>query len=525
MAEGVRVAPAFGGGTVKLLSVTKPMARVLRDAEGIHVLGWTIKLPADSTTQPADAPVNEAAPVLAEKTDDAPTPAAIPAPPGPEFKIEKLIVSGGDIVLRDVSVEPALVVPVNALDIEVKGLSNRALVENRTIRFSALVGTDKVELPTRARRGETAQAATELRPLMSQLTASGRLSLYPALDGYAKAAVNGFEMQSLTGEAKALGITLGDGIFDGAFDARFRDGGNLDLKANLVVTDLKMSEQPNGLVQRTLGLSAPIDAVIGLVQDPSGSITLPVGAKLRAGEVDVGSIVGSVVGGVAQVCVTAIASAPVKLFQGLGGGEKEQEPKPPIVLSFLPGDTSLEPSLRSALDSLIIDMKKDENLAVTLTPALSNADVSRAAVLASPTSEQIVEMTGVLRARRMMLMNDRAKGSGQVSAELASGGTSAQTLESLRSLDRQIVANDDALDRLLDLTRPGADLQAPRRTKATAIDIASARLEAIRSYLAAARIDRAAERISVVNPRFEVDESIEAGGTVVIDQIVKKRAK
>ncbi len=521
MLEGVHMNPSFNGGTVKLMTVNKPMARLLRDEDGIHVLGWTIRLPTgEATTRPSEPadPTTKPDTVLVANTP-------APAPSGPEFKIDKLLVSGGDVLMTDTSVEPALVVPINALDVEVKGLSNRALLEDRTIRFSALVGTDKVELPTRARKGETADTATEQRPLLSQVTATGQLKLFPALEGYAKASVSGFEMQSLAGEAKAFGITLGDGIFDGSFDARFQEGGNLNLKSKLIVTDLKMSEQPNGLVQRTLGLQAPIDAVIGMVEDPSGSITLPLEVKLKHGEVDMGSIYGSAIAGVAQICTTAMISAPVKLLQGLGGDAKPEAPRPPVTLAFLPGDTSIEPALRRSLDALILAMRKEPDLTATLSHKLSTMDVARAAILASPTAQQIDQITAELRAQRMLLINRRAIAAAGVSADLGSGGADEWEVAELRALDQKIVANDDSLERLLDMTRPGANLLAGRRTKAAAIDIASARLEAVRAYLLAARIERPEERISAVNARFEVDETLTDGGLVSIEQTAKKRAK
>jgi hypothetical protein len=520
--EGIRVQPAFGGGTIKLMTVSKPVARVLRDAKGIHVLGLTIKVPsaAESTSQPAE-------PTSGEKpAERSVAPATPTAEPGPEFKIDQLVVSGSDVLIRDVSVEPALVIPVNALDVEVKGLSNRAFVQDRTIRFSALVGTDKVELPTRAKRGQPAGSPTEERLLLSQVTASGALKLYPAMDGYVKAAVNGFEMQSLAGEAKAFGITVGDGIFDGNVDARFRDGGNLDLKTKLVVTDLKLSEQPNGVLQRTFKLPAPLDAAIGFAEDASGSITFPVSAKIRGGEVNLGSAIGSVIGGVGQVFVTAIASAPAKLLQGVFGTEaKAEQPSPPVVLGFLPGDTSLETPLRASLDEVAAAMRKDPNLVVTLSHRFSAADASRASERASPTREQIDQMTVELRARRVRLFTDRSIKGADFSAQIASGTVQPPEIVELRELDRQIVANDDALDRLLDQTRPGAELQVERRMKAAAIDVANARLQRVKAYLDAAKVERGSERVSVVNPRFEVDDTLAEGGIVTIETVSRKRAK
>ena len=134
-------------------------------------------------------------------------------------------------------------------------------------------------------------------------------------------------------------------------------------------------------------------------------------------------------------------------------------------------------------------------------------------------------MTGVLRSRRMTLINARATAAATISAELGSGGTSDSAMARVRALDMQIVANDDALERLLELTRPGAELQADRRMKAAAIEIAAARLEEVRAYLSTKKLERIADRVSVVNPRFEIDDALMAGGRVTIETQSKKRAK
>src|SRR5262249_34180895 len=142
------------------------------------------------------------------------------------------------------------------------------------VRFNVVAGADKVPL---AGKGE--------RDLFSEVTANGSLSLYPGPRGGAKTSVSGFELLPLEGPAHAQNVKIGGGVFDGTVDVRFADDGSLDTRSRLAVTDLKLSEAPNGPVQSTLKLPAPTDAVILVLQDPSGAITVPLHVQLKNGEV------------------------------------------------------------------------------------------------------------------------------------------------------------------------------------------------------------------------------------------------
>src|SRR6185369_1837397 len=75
------------------------------------------------------------------------TPAPTTRPVG-EFRINRLLVTGADVLLEDHAVDPPLRIPINSMDVEVRDLSTNSLYEDRPIRFSAVLGSDKVKLPT-----------------------------------------------------------------------------------------------------------------------------------------------------------------------------------------------------------------------------------------------------------------------------------------------------------------------------------------------------------------------------------------
>src|SRR5206468_171686 len=115
--EGVHVDPATGAITVRSLEITKPVGNVWRDTAGIHALGLVVKIPApESTTQPslaqpslAQSPPSVGGPASAGLSSP-PTPTATKPP---EFRIDKLIVTGIDFKLEDRTTDPTLLVPLN----------------------------------------------------------------------------------------------------------------------------------------------------------------------------------------------------------------------------------------------------------------------------------------------------------------------------------------------------------------------------------------------------------------------------
>ena len=384
----------------------------MREKDGIHALGMVVKLPAGAAavpaTQPADsrdAAVPAAAPVAAATPPSAPT--APREKPKGEMRIDKLVVSGADILIEDHSTEPAMSLPIEGLEVEARDLSNLALYETRPIRYSAVVNSGKITLPKKLEGGalpgalgdlsavvnhqQVKSAGTEQRELFAQAAASGRLVLYPELDGWTKASVSGLELAGLAGPAKQSGVNLSAGTFDDAVDARFK-GGSLDSRNRFVFTDLGVTEPPDGPIFRFLHLPAPLDAVIGAMQSADGSITVPLDVPVEKGKLDKGAVVGSAVGAIGPIIATAIASTPVKAVTGVAGifglaPDKKQAHEEPVVLSFPAGYSGVEPAEQAKLVALLARLKKDPTLEVTLKHELGGGDVGLAE--ARPTSHPL----------------------------------------------------------------------------------------------------------------------------------------
>lgn len=565
-ATGARVEPGMGNVIVKSLEITNPSAWVLRDREGIEVMGLLLKVLAESgnATPEGKTPDPPTAPngVAERSGDDAAVATTLPAPPpsGGEFRVDRLIWSGLDLRVEDRTLEPPILLPVNGLDLDAAGLSTRALSEPRPIRFNLVATSGKVPLPKKppgsgipgalsdlgammgARKEQVAAESveTEDRELFSQVAASGRLTLHPAPAGWAKASVSGLELAAVRGFAEAAGVTLGGGVFDTTVDVRAKPEGRLDARTRLVFTDLKLSEPENGPIVRYLKLPAPLDVVIAAVQDADGSITLPLNVPVEQGQLNTGAVVASGVGALGQVLAAAVASAPVKAVTGvgalvgIGGGDKRTTEPQTFTLDFPVGDASVTSAEAAHLAPLVAQLLRQKDLEVTLRHELTRGDVEAAGSRANPSPADAAAIAANLRRQRSELVQRRAELAGRARSHLATlpAAEAQAAVEALRDVDRQISATDTALDAALDLLRPGADRQASRRARAAAIELGQQRLEVARQLLlggeTASRSPApavAAERVRIVNAGFAPSDEPAAGGRVVITLIEPKKGK
>lgn len=524
---GARIEPAKGNVILKSLELTKPIFHGWRDGDGVHLLGWVIKLPQASETPSADtATTQPAAETVVELKPESSSPAApvASAKPANEIRIDKLLINGIDVKIEDRTMQPPVILPLSELDVEVRGLTNLALYEAKPIRFNALINSGKAPLPTKVKGGLDLNNFTD-REVFSQIAASGNMVLYPSPTGWTKTSINGFEAVAVMGAAAQAGVNVGGGVYDGTIDARFESGA-IKVSSRHVMTDLKLTEGDDGPVRKALKLPSPLNVVIGALEDVDGSITLPVGVTVKEGEIK--GIGGAAAGAVSSVILTAVASAPVKVVAGFGSmvglKGKKGEPLAPIELLFPGGYTGVESSERAKLQPAIDALRKEKNADLTLRHELGSGDLQRAEMRSNPSTADISNLAFELRQRKMQLLKLRSEVSGAARGELAVRTAADSTLEQLRAIDRQIAQTETALDEVYDLLRPGADRQAPRRTKAAAIVIAAARLESTKALLLTEMRDlpKIDERIHVTNPTFTQKEGSE-DGVVTVTVVAKKR--
>jgi hypothetical protein len=505
--DGIVLSPNLSGVEFKELEIDNLTGRAERKHDGLHVLGLVVKTP---TTQPATA-------VTAQASAASPPVIAVDPPPSGAIKIDRLLVSGIDCRVEDQTCDPPAVIPINGLDVEVQNLSSPPKPDDKPVRFDLLASAGKVPIPGR-KPSEDAS-----RELFSQIAGSGVVSVYPSLKGWTKLSVSGFELLGIRGLAHEEQITVGGGTFDGDVDLRFAGDGTIDTSTQLVLTDLSLSEPPNGFISRTLRLPAPLDVVIAALQDQDGSITIPLNVSVKRGQLNMASVAGAGVGALAEIITTAVASTPLKLAGSLLG-TKQTDVGPPIQVSFPAAYSDLGPDQIAQLQALAVRLQKTQSLRVTLRSDAGRDDVWLARQRVNPGAENAVVLADALGRRRDALLAARLDATSQVRALLASTDTddASRAIERLRTINRQLAYTENAMDYAYDLLRPGADRQAMRRTRAATLAIARARIATIRELLiGGGRRAIDPSRISQANPQF-VESPENQDGTVTVTTVKGK---
>ena len=548
--EAPRIDPKTGGVHVKSLELTKPAALVRRTKEGVHAAGFLVRMPQAAAEPEAGAePAEKPEPAPPPEPQPEPKPASPqPAPTQPdtqraEVRIDRIIVSGVDVLIEDTSAEPAFRMPLTDLDVEVHGITNRALTEPRPIRFSALLRSGKVELPKALKKGAILGAASdalalasgaevekaggmEERSLFEEATTSGKLTLFPKPTGWVKAGLSSFELAALKGIAESKGMTLTGGLFDAGANVRFASDGSLDADTSLTFTDLDVTEPSDGPIFRYLSLPAPLGTVIFVLRDEDGALEIPVSFGVGAEGLSKAEVVRAALASMGTVIANAVAHAPLRMMGAVGSlvaGEEEEKPEEPVIVRFSGGDPSASGGEIARLEPLLERLRDGEELNLTLTHALGGADVARAGLRSSPSVTEIMDLARQIQFRRDELVRERETRAAEAKAlyGLGMGREAAAAAERAAKLDRESGLLELSLDRLRDLIKPGAERQGVRRMREATLAIGRARLAGVRWALIDSGIPGIEERIRILPARFEEPQG-DGGGTVSVLASVRK---
>ena len=520
-------------------------------------MGLTLPILVPPATQPTTQPstgstaVATTMPVTTPTTQPTKQLAAVPTTrPAAEQRVDKFLVSGADIRFEDHTVSPPLVVPVNSLDVDVRGLSNWAAYQNdRPIRYSVLLSGGKVSLPRRIKnkglaglfsgsdaapttRPSDATAATEERELFSLISSNGNLSLYPKPKGWTKTTVSGFDLSSMRGPSKAAGFALANGEFDLSVETLFPGDGSTVISAIPSVTDLDIAEPKGGPIAKLLSLPLGLDFYKDLLTDSEGSLALPInGVTIPADHASPEGVGGAVAGAVAGILIKSGAAAPAKMLNtglgmiglDLGGGKKK--PEPPVVIRFAAGDTGLSAAAEAQLVPLVKKLRDDEALVLTFRHELGEGDVAAASIRANPGVDDALSMAYRLRQRKTELLKQRPVVGGQARSQLALNETdrAAATIECLRGIDRDLAQTEESLEKLYEMVRPGAERQATRRTRGAGLVIAQDRLAMLQSAVLRNAGPGVAERVHAPHAQFVTADDAPAGGRITVTLTHEKK--
>ncbi len=529
-AELERFDARTGDTKFKLIEVSTPRLRASRDAEGLHALGLTLKLPAG--LRPAESPE--------EARETAGSAAASPAAAlarAPELAIERLVVLGLDVELVDTTGPEPVRVPLTDLEFELRKLSTHALAAGGSVQFSGVVESGKVALPPRIESDsvlsgiasaavsalagdDEPEGAREERPLSGSISIAGRVAPFPAPTGWITFDASELELTAFRGLAAAQGVEVGDGLLDLAARVRLAGEDGLSLDASASFAHLSLSEPADGPISRYLALPAPLDAVLFLLEDAEGRQRVPVSVSIGRDGLSLASVASAAATAAATVIARAVASSPLRLagtftdMLGLTGGEEPPPSADARRFPFEPGDVTapLDPA---QLEPLRRRLAANDSLVVTLVHEFGPADLERAQRLANPDAADCRLLSARLRQRRSELARLREEHASESRLAYALGRSeeAERVRERVRGLDRELGLVEGALDRLHELLRPGAERRTPERSRAAALAIASERLERVRQALISRGIE--ASRIEVRRIR-RVTATAEAGGVTAI---------
>jgi hypothetical protein len=527
-AEKIRVSPSSGSIVVGAFDIVKPIASVVREADGVHVAGITLRILQPKSAASSQPPIQEV--VDTAENPALPQAATVEAIPtsksSPDIRIDRLTMSGVDIRIEDRVNEPHSIIPVTDLDLEVIGLSTRALTEARPVRFSGVVSSGKIPLPPRKLK---VGVETEDREVFAEASTNGNLMLYPKPSGYVRASISGLELTAVRGLASEYGLTLGGGTFDGRLDVRLKNADTFEAKVWPTFNELRMKEVPDGPIQSTFRLPAPPDVVISTIEDVDGSLTFPFTVPIDAGKLDTGALIGSAVGSVGKVLAEAMIAAPLKAGKfmgslvGLDMSSDRIKGLEPIAIEFASGESQLDGDQDEAMQRVRDLMRKDPTIEVTIQHELGSDDVALADERVNLGVDDSSAIATQLLSRKRDLQRRYAEQSADVVVAIATqdpARVEAPTAR-LRETATQLKLTEDGLDSVFDLLRPGADRQATRRTKAAAILLADLRLRCVQEALQRANVPNASDRVRRSSALFNPLES----GPGRVRLVLTRRAK
>jgi hypothetical protein len=460
---------AHGLVHVAELEIERPHARIARGEDGaLHALGLALALAAPAGESAPAPPRAPAAPAARERSADG------------EWRVDRLHVSGLDMLLEDLAVDPPMAIPLVALDAEIAGLSTRLADAPGSVRFDVQLGA-----------GPGARGASE--PVFEELAASGRLSLHPRPSGRAQISLSGLALREFAGLARALGLELEDGALDARTRLRLDEQGALRVDTALVFGELDLSEPSGGWLERTLSLPVALDTALFLLRNPDGELRFSTGVTLDAQGVSAAQIAGAAGRAFAEVLAGALAGAPLRLLgtvMPLGDGAPP--PEASWEFAFAAGASELEPAARHVLDEVARRLSAQPRTTAVLSCELSAADLERARVLANPSPRELRAWIDDLRRRRAELGREHARALAQARACGALGGF-AGAAETLRALSGERAEVERSLDALLEILRSDQPRRSERRARSALREIGELRVESLRRELEL-RLDPSARR-------------------------------
>ena len=528
--DGASANLAEGTIRVRKIEMERPRARLVRRPEGIQALGLVVRLAATDETASAEESADGATETSTEGTSEASSTeetavaeataatdatseakATATATPPLSIRCDSVAITGLDVRVIDAAADPPVEIPLDDMDVEVRDIRWGDPTVATPMRIRAFVASAPVE--ALAKEGQKAP------PFFADLSVQGEFEPND-LHGWVRVSLASLELPALSGVASDAGVVLEQGIFDAAIEARAHRDGALDIASRFVLTDLDLSEEPDGPISRLLKLPAPLDVVVFLLRDRRGSIELPVDVHLAAEGISMGEIARVGVSALSKLIVDAVANSPFRVVGGLTdlalGDDEEDEELEPFVVRFAPGGTSLETADRASIARALAALRSDPGSVVQLRARLSANDRTIIAGRMNPALVTRIELVGGLRAEKRALLDARAEVVREARSATAAGLPHAgdELRGELRGIDRRLGEVEEAIDRLLATAGRGADREAARRTRGACVALGEERTQIVAALLREALPEGESKRVEIVPTRGNADAAEAASVTI-----------
>ena len=439
------------------IEVETPRFAATRDASGVHAAGFLLGSSGSAA--------GEAEPAAVEATSG-----TSPEPQG-ELRIDTLYAGGLDLRFKDDSVSPPFELHIDDLDLDVRGLTSRALTEPHTIRYRAFLASG----------GE--------RPLFEDLTTRGRVTLHPRLDGWARTELNALELPLLTGYTETSGVELRGGSLR-VLSGTKATGGRATVGASLRFEGLEIREESGGPIERALKLPMNLNNALFLTRAPDGSHRLGIDFSLTSGGLSYRELLRQVTGAVALFFAEALAGAPIRLLTTvtpLSAKGPPREPLEVLELDFPPGRTRLPHGEAAELARIGRRLADRPDLRAIVTYEAGAEDGPEAERLANPPDEECLELVRQLRRRRAELWRDIGERKLEARALFAIGSEDALAeVEALRDMERRLADLERGLERVLAVLDGDSARQRTRRARHLLEEIAELRMQEVQLGLQSA---------------------------------------
>ncbi|MGE3165426.1 MAG: DUF748 domain-containing protein [Planctomycetota bacterium] len=508
--DDLRFDPTTGGVKIRSLQVQGLASQAVLTKEGLEALGVVIRLPA--ANEPADetpdgVPVGEPAPpapdvTMTAATDEPSAGNAAPPRSSPELTIDQIEIVGLDFRIEDRTTDLPMVIPLDDLEILARGLQvGGAGTANKPLRFSVSVQAGKVPLP--------GQPDSTPVPVFDEFRVTGSLELGPELRGTVKARLEALQLATFRGPAAAAAVDLADGVLDTSVQINLGAAGVLGVDSDFVFTDLDLSEAPGGPIQRFLQLPTPLDAVLFLLRDSTGAITVPLAFRIEEGGVSGAQITKVAVTTLAVLIGNAIAASPFRVvgtagdLVGLGAEEEPSLDAEETEIEFAAGATRVPEEARAQLDALVDRMIADPRMLVQLDHETGRGDEWVADLRSNPPPEPCLELAAGLQRRIAVLREQRGRLADRASEAtfVRSASMAAVAVTELRATEQELGAAERSLDQLLELALGGAEHRARRRAREGCLALARARLAEVAEYLLARGVPKDQVRVKAARYR------------------------